>query len=70
LGLLRWEKAGSEARGLSQPAVATGHLLRALLCDETCAASRLLREAGDEAMGLLTSLNSRAHVESMAGIAS
>ncbi len=51
--------ANHEARRLGQPAVGTGHLLRALLCDEACAAFELLRGAGVEAMRLLPPLDSR-----------
>ena len=53
--------ASREARRLGQPAVGTGHLLRALLLEEACSASELLRGAGVEAMRLLASLDSRVH---------
>jgi hypothetical protein len=50
--------ANREARRLGQPAVTTGYLLRALLCDEACAACGLLRGAWNEAMRSLLSLDS------------
>src|SRR5690349_21684207 len=53
--------ANREARRLGQPAVATGHLFRALLCDAACAASGLLQGAGVEAARLLLSLDSWMH---------
>lgn len=55
------KSASREARHLGQPAVGTGHLLRALLCDEACAASELLRGAGVEATQLLPFLDSLVH---------
>src|SRR4051794_9999580 len=53
--------ASREARHLGQPAVGTGHLLRALLCDDACAAAELLKGAAVEATRLLASLDSRGH---------
>lgn len=53
--------ASRAARHLGEPAVGTGQLLRALLCDEACAASELLRDAGVEATGLLPFLDFRVH---------
>src|SRR4051794_17945582 len=47
--------ASREARRLGRPAVGTGHLLRALLCDRACAAFELLQMAGDEVAKLLAS---------------
>jgi len=51
--------ANAAARRLGQPAVGTGHLLLALLHDETCAATVLLRELGVDPSPLARSLESK-----------
>jgi ATP-dependent Clp protease ATP-binding subunit ClpA len=60
------EAANREAQRLGQSAVGVGHLLLALLRDETCAATALLREVGVDPSRLRQSLGPRLPTEERA----